>query len=330
MVEQEKRHNSTLPTAQEETPGHSGIQREEALQALVTAVRKKHSNAVEAVLFYGSCLRSGDPAAGIADFYVVVSSYRAAGMGRVAAAMNRLIPPNVFYLETPCKGHILRAKYAVVRLDQFVAGASGEWLLPYLWGRFAQPSQIAWARNPDRLQSLNEVLDRARHYFLEQSANALSGEFTTASLWQEALLMSYKTELRAERLEKIRGLIQADPDYYAENTLPCLQSLAGFERFETDQPAPAMEAQRFRLNPPAAVQKKTLALWGRRRFAGKLMSIARLFKSLFTFSGAVDYAAWKIQRHSGQPVEIPDWVRRYPWLGCWVVLWRVWRRGQLR
>ena len=116
---------SSLPPA--EPAGHSGIQRDEALQALVQAVQAAHGDAVRAVLFYGSCLRSGDPATGIADFYVVVSTYRAASMGPVAALMNRLLPPNVFYLETPLHGHTLRAKYAVVRRDQFIAGVRGDW-----------------------------------------------------------------------------------------------------------------------------------------------------------------------------------------------------------
>lgn len=330
MTEHKQAVSSPLPTAVEETPGHSGILRDEALQTLVTAVREKHADAVEAVLFYGSCLRSGDPAAGIADFYVVVSSYRAAGMGGLAATMNRLVPPNVFYLEAPCKGHTLRAKYAVVRLDQFIEGTSGRWLLPYLWGRFAQPSQIAWARTDSRKHELNQALKRAREYFLTQAATALQGELTTAELWQQALLMSYKTELRAERLEKIRSLIQADPDYYAQKTLPCIDGLDGFELLVTADDAQTMDAQRFRLNPPTKLLKQSQQRWSRRRLAGKVMSIVRLFKSLFTFSGAVDYAAWKIQRHSGQPVEIPDWVRRYPWIGCWGVLWRLWRRGQLR
>jgi len=310
-----------LPGAGEATPGHSGIGREQALEALVAAVRRQHGAAVVAVLFYGSCLRSGDPATGIADFYVVVESYRGAGMGPISASMNRLLPPNVFYLETPLQGHTLRAKYAVVRQDQFIAGVRGEWLLPYLWGRFAQPSQIAWTRDESQQRVLQEALTMARQTFLRRATAALRGEFTVETLWQEALLMSYRTELRAERRDKIRSLVHADPEYYQTVTAPVLADFPWCE---------VLADGRFRLEPTTEKRGAAGLAWRGRQILGKLMSVLRLFKSLFTFSGAVDYAVWKIQRHSGQAVEVPDWARRYPWLGGWVVLWRLWRRGQLR
>lgn len=334
--------NTHLPNAEQQVAGHSGIQRDAALEALVTAVRQVHGDAVDAVLFYGSCLRSGDPAAGIADFYVLVSSYRKSGMSTFSAAMNWLLPPNVFYLETPLAGHTLRAKYAIVRTDQFIRGASGAWFLPYLWGRFAQPSRIPWAANNELKQTLEQTLERARLVFLRRVSVCLSGTYSTAKLWQTALLMSYKTELRAERLEKIRSLIQAEPRYYAEVTLPCLERLSWYQALESDSSAQDqngapikadaddMELQQFILQPSLGQRLSGRVLWSLRQLLGKLVSIFRLFKSLFTFSGAVDYAAWKIERHSGQPVEIPDWVRRYPWIGAWPVLWRLWRKGQLR
>ncbi|GAB4181084.1 MAG: hypothetical protein Tsb002_00680 [Wenzhouxiangellaceae bacterium] len=301
--------------------GHSGIAVDDALTALVTAVRREHGEAVAAVLFYGSCLRSGDPALGIADFYVLVSGYRAAGMGPVKALLNRLLPPNVYYLETQLQGHTLRAKYAVLSLAQFEHGASGGWLLPYLWGRFAQPSQINWTRTPAVLQRLNQALVAARRHFLTQASATLRGEFTTAGLWQHALQMSYRTELRAEQTSKIKALVAADPEYYTQATPPALQHLKWVE---------PRAAGNYRLSPPTAVRWRARFKWLLRRIIGKLMSVARLFKSLFTFSGAVDYAAWKIERHSGRPVVLREWERRYPWLGCWPVLWRLWRNGQLR
>lgn len=320
-----------LPDHVEQIPGHSGIGRDEALTALVDAVRKRHGEATAAVLFYGSCLRSGDPAAGIADFYVVVRSYRQAGMGRFAASANWLLPPNVFYLETPLRGHVLRAKYAIVREDQFVQGCCGSWILPYLWGRFAQPSHVAWAADQSTMAKMEHCLAAARQVFLRRCTAALEGRFNTAQLWQEALLMSYRTELRAEQKDKIRSLVEADPEYYAHHTpndlaqLPWVSPLnAGSKNSEE----PLMYQQWFQLNPPQLHQAQRK--WRLRQLLGKLTSVFRLFKSLFTFAGAVDYAIWKIQRHSGRRVDVPAWARRYPWIGGWVVLWRLKRSGQLK
>ena len=63
---------------------------------------------------------------------------------------------------------------------------------------------------------------------------------------------------------------------------------------------------------------------------GKLLSILRLTKALFTFEGGLDYIAWKLERHSGQPIEIPPRVRRWPLVFVWGFMWKLYRRGVFR
>jgi hypothetical protein len=70
--------------------------------------------------------------------------------------------------------------------------------------------------------------------------------------------------------------------------------------------------------------------WSFRRVYGKVLSVARLIKSLLTFDGGLDYVAWKLGRHSGQSIEIPDRVRRYPLIFVWSLLWKLYRRGIIR
>ena len=55
-----------------------------------------------------------------------------------------------------------------------------------------------------------------------------------------------------------------------------------------------------------------------------------LLKALFTFEGGLDYIAWKLERHSGQAVEIPERVRRWPLIFIWGLFWRLYRRGVFR
>ena len=69
---------------------------------LADAMRARHGETVAAILFYGSCLRqdpSDEPPEGIQDFYVIVDCYRDAYPGWWPAFANRLLPPNVFYIE---------------------------------------------------------------------------------------------------------------------------------------------------------------------------------------------------------------------------------------
>ncbi len=70
--------------------------------------------------------------------------------------------------------------------------------------------------------------------------------------------------------------------------------------------------------------------WLLRRVYGKLMSVLRLLKGLFTFDGGIDYVVWKLARHSGQEVVVPDRVRRFPLLFMWGFFWRLYRRGVFR
>jgi len=70
--------------------------------------------------------------------------------------------------------------------------------------------------------------------------------------------------------------------------------------------------------------------WKIRTLQGKFLSLARLIKALFTFDGALDYVAWKLERHSGVHIEIPDRVRRYPLIFIWGMFWDLYRRGVFR
>jgi len=70
--------------------------------------------------------------------------------------------------------------------------------------------------------------------------------------------------------------------------------------------------------------------WKLRTVQGKLLSVARLLKALFTFDGGLDYIAWKLERHSGVSVEIPDRVRRWPLIFIWGMFWDLYRRGAFR
>ena len=95
-----------------------------AVQVLIDEILARHGQAAQGVLFYGSCLRSGDDLDGLVDLYLLVDSYRNAYSGRLAALLNALLPPNVFYLEREFEGQTVRTKYAVLSLADFHKGTS--------------------------------------------------------------------------------------------------------------------------------------------------------------------------------------------------------------
>ena len=296
-----------------------------ALQALVEALRERHSAAVNAILFYGSCLRSGDFFDGLADLYLIVDSYTACYARKTRALANWLLPPNVFYTEIGVADQVVRAKYAVLSSADLRNGTSRRWFHSYLWGRFTQPTALAWRRDEAARLMVEASLANARRTFLERVLPRLPAAGRVRDLWQQGLQLSYGAELRAESAGRSAELTAAAVDYYIAVTREAAASLRYPLVLEGDG-----ADTRYRAEIPALSRRLGRAAWMLRAAQGKLLSVARLLKALFTFEGGLDYIAWKLERHSGQRIEIPPRVRRYPLIFVWGLFWNLYRRGVFR
>lgn len=293
-----------------------------ALQHLVTSLQSRYRNCAVAILFYGSCLRSGDPYDGLVDLYLIVDNYRCANQTGTKAFLNRILPPNVFYAEFPYQGKVVRCKYAIVTLQDFNRGTSPRWFQSYLWGRFSQPTAIAWARDSEIRTAVARGMAQAVTTLLDRSLPSASHAGTAESLWQEALKLSYATELRPESSGRARELADHNSPYYRSVTRLAAPLLSVPFDYSTENGYTC----------GSSAQHRFLNRWGwrLRTLQGKSLSLARLSKALFTFEGGLDYAAWKLERHSGEKIEIPEKVRRYPLVFIWGMVWRLYRRGVFR
>ena len=160
-----------------------------AIDALTTKIRRRHGDAVAAILFYGSCLRK-NTLEGVLDFYVVVDSYRAAYASSLLTLLNTALPPNVFYLEVQAGQQTLRAKYAVISQADFQRAATLQSVHAIVWGRFCQPFLLAYARNEQEktliIQTATEaVLTLVTHAVALLFANHEAWEFHSQALWQK-------------------------------------------------------------------------------------------------------------------------------------------------
>jgi len=291
----------------------------------VQTLRERYRDCAAAVLFYGSCLRSGDPYDGLVDLYLIVDNYRCANSGWFKAAWNRLLPPNVFYTEVMHDDRVLRCKYAVLSGADLERGTSGRWFHSYLWGRFSQPTAIAWYRDDATRERVQSALAQATLSFLARVLPALPARGTLQSLWESGLRLSYRAELRAEGSTRARQLTDTNLPYYqaiSRAAAPLLQ-----QRVEICS-TPRGDYYQAHISP---LRRSAGRIgWVLRIAQGKLLSVARLLKALFTFDGGLDYIAWKLERHSGVAIEIPDKVRRYPMLFIWGLFWKLYRRGVFR
>jgi hypothetical protein len=295
------------------------------LNRLVEAILARHGETVQAILFYGSCMRAGQVREGIVDLYVIVDTYLSAYGKSALALLNGLLPPNVFYLEVPDGGGAIRAKYAVLTLADFQSGTSTAWFHCYLWARFAQPVRLLYARSEKKGQQIHAALARAVVTFFSCVLPQLPSPFSARELWCRGLSLSYRSELRSETQDQPIRLFEGAREYY-EMITPKAMTVVPFEV----EGIPGSDPVCYRSNISAGRRHLNCLAWQARRLQGKCLSVLRLAKALFTFKGGVDYILWKIKRHSG--VEIPEDspLRRHPVIGVWMIIWRLYRRGGFR
>ena len=124
-------------------------------------------------------------------------------------------------------------------------------------------------------------------------------------VWQEGFARTYQCELRAEKTTRSGSIVEADPARYA--------------RFGAAIPLSAT------MSRPA-----TERVWTKLRKRGKRASVLRLAKASLTFSGGIDYLAWKINRHAGTQIEIKPWQRRFPLVAALFLVPRLLRQGAVR
>lgn len=293
------------------------------IAAIVEAARSRHGDSVSAVLFYGSCLRLNSDDGKIVDLYVLVDSYAAVYGSGLRAFLNWALPPNVFYLEAPFEGRTVRAKYAVISLADFAAGASGRWFHPYLWARFAQPCRLAYCRDGAVEARVLSALAAAIRKVVREGLALVAARFTSRELWVSVFRQTYRTELRAESPERAAEIYMVDQDHYTLAAAAALPALGATRVEESGEANAAMQWQGPQTSAPGAK-------WWLRRVQGKLLSVARLVKAAFTFQDGAQYLLWKIERHSGVTIEVTPWQRRHPVLASTVLFWRLYRKGAFR
>ncbi len=295
------------------------------LGRLVESLRERHGAGVAAALFYGSCLRSGDLGAGLIDLYLVVDDYRSVYGRSWRALANALLPPNVFYTELALDEVTLRCKYAIVSTRDFERALGPGRFEAYFWGRFCQPTRIAWARDPAVAAGLRTSLDRAAATLLQKALPALPAAGTVEALWRDALALSYGTELRSERSGRAAELVGHDRDHYRRQLEQALPVLPFRVRVSELARGTVYDA-----SVPAWRRRIARISWPLRGAVGKFWSLLRLVKALFTFDGGLEYIEWKLTRHSGQPVRLSRRTHRWPLLFVWGDMWRLYRRGVFR
>ena len=289
--------------------------------ALAAELARRAGAGTAAVLFYGSALRGG-ALDGVLDFYVLTDRPIAWPGSRLTALAGRLLPPNVGYLETAVGGATLRAKYAVMTVAQFRRAMSPRRIDTTLWARFSQPAACVHLRSDADGRAVGEAVGAAVVTAARWAAALGPVRGDAGVFWRALFQRTYAAELRVERGARADDLVGRDAARYAQ-LLPAAWRAAGVAFASTGDGVlePALSAAER-----AAAERR----WRLRRRLGRPLNLLRLLKAASTFANAIDYVAWKVERHSGYRIEPSEFQRRHPLLAAPGLYLRLRARGVLR
>ncbi len=260
--------------------------------SLVAAAQARFGEHIEAIVLYGSFTRGQTDT--LLDLYVLLDDL--APLPGWQRALGTLLAPNVYQLVTERS----RAKVAVMTFEALEQGVRRD-VAPYFWARFAQPTTIVYARDEAVRARFGRLVTAAAERLIAAAAVDGAGMLDSRDFWVHTFSLTYAAELRSERSDRYLQLYEANSAYF--------DAIHG--------------TYAGRKHPPQTS-------WAMRRFAGKVLSVLRICKSALTFDDPVDYALWKVQRHSGVEVTATERQRRWPLIFAWPLVWRLYRQGALK
>lgn len=262
-----------------------------------------------AAIFYGSNLRTGE-LDGVLDYYLLLPGPPENGMW-----------PRVSYHEWTFEGAELRAKVAAMSLAKFVEAAGGSLLDTTIWARFVQPSALVWCKDDFTREAVAAAIADASVVSARLATAIGPASGSEKEYWTALFEATYAAEFRMETTSRARSILELNASHF-DGLLPLALDAAGIGH------APSGTLITPTLSAPE--RRATRRWWRSRRLAGKPLNLLRLVRAASTFEGAARYAAWKIERHTGVPVEVTPWREKHPVLAAPGVLFSVWRARQKR
>jgi hypothetical protein len=277
--------------------------------AIAGTVRKLDPEDTRAIVGYGSwyepALRKPQS---FPDLYVIVDDYERHHDRWLHAWMNRVLPPNVYFLWDDRDGRReVCGKYNVISASDLERECSPALRDLYNAGRMTKLVWIAWARDGTSRAWLIDRLADAHRTLVPVALAFVQERFGGDDFSLQLLGLSYRAEPRLEGWECVRALHAAHAGYYRELHGVLLES------FARSTSLLAAEAGGFRkLASPRWVEVERLArrLIRRSRRRGYL----RWPRIVLTEPNLVDLAASEAERKAGVRLRITPRLRRHPLL----------------
>jgi hypothetical protein len=287
---------------------------------LAEAIARAFGGGTAAIIHYGShAQRSGARPESAHDFFVIVDQYApayrhlhaAVGTGYspgTAAALARVLPPNVVRIVLPVGGARLQAKCAVLTGRDLARLCSPRAPDHFTQGRLFQQVQLVWARDAQAREATVDALVAARVGTFWWGRPYLPPEFDVERYCRTLLETSFAAEIRPEANDRVTQLLAAQGASLARTYGPILEHFA-------DTRLLVRSGKSYRLAEPVTPgERRRVALHFAR---SKARATARWAKYVALYEAWLDYIVQKIARRSGQQVELTERERRWPLIFLW-------------
>ena len=276
------------------------------------------------LIFFGSQLIQSSPDAhSIADFFVIVSDYKAfykrlRSLGQLrrpvwlVTLLNHTLPPNVLSVASTADSP--GAKGFILSETDFTHTVSPGARDHFCRGRLSQQVRIVYARDARTRERLKENIAAARRHSLQWVPLYVNAPFSVQNYCLRMLQVSFANEFRPESNERVLELFNKQADFFEQTYGDILASAASTGELERQKDLYCERTQ-------ASAMRRLRWRWYFWRSG--LRATMRWAKYVFTFEEWLDYIVHKIERRTGMHVELSRAERRFPLLILWPKALRV-------
>lgn len=242
------------------------------------------------------------------DVYLIVDDYRAFHARPLHAWMNRVLPPNVYFVWSEGPGHRrIRGKYNVISAADLERECGPGLRDVYNAGRLTKLVWLAWVRDEAVRGWAETQLVRAVCTLAPIALACLPERFTDEQFSLELLGLSFRGEPRLEGWERVRALRQAHLAEYTAIHRTLLEAYAEATGLVTAVPGGGCKRPDPRWRPVERAARRVLRRSRRRGYL-------RWPRVVLTEPNLVDLAVDEAERKAGVRIEVTPRLRRHPFL----------------
>jgi hypothetical protein len=294
----------------------------EETRELAAYLAQAFGPATHSIIHYGSHAQGSNPGPGSAhDFFVIVDRYAEAyrslhlsnhiqASPGVATTLARVLPPNVLRVIAPLAGGRgpMQAKCAVLSERDLERLCSPRAWDHFTQGRLFQQVQIAWVRDPESHDAVRETLIRARLNTWWWGRPYLPPRFSAEEYFRRLLETSFAAEIRPEGNERVEQLVAAQRAEIVPAYEAVLEHLVARRIVVREG-----KSYRGATEPTAAERMAVRAYFAR----SKARATARWSKHVALYDDWLGYIVEKIERRTGQEIELTEREKRWPLIFLW-------------